>query len=211
MSSYVQIFISLFSILNPILAVSLYINITDGFSKLEKRQVATICGITVFSILGACVLIGNGFIRILGIHTYSLQLGGGVIVLLIGISTILKPANKKVDSGKKGLESYSSSRITSLGVSPLGIPMVVGPGAIAVTLLYAQQAHTIIAKVSLLIVILIIGILVVVILRLADFISKILGEIGILVMSKIMGLFLTAIAFELIIDALQAIIPVLKA
>ena len=99
MSNYLQIFISLFSILNPILAITIYLDVTNGLKNSEKRSVAIVCGASVFGILTAFLFVSQPLMAVLGLHDYSLQLAGGVVVLLIGIFMIMKPSDK-VEEGK---------------------------------------------------------------------------------------------------------------
>lgn len=208
MHNYLQIFISLFAIMNPLLALTVYLNITQDLNKAHKNLVIMVCGITVFIILNLCLYVGQAVLSILGIHPYALQLGGGVLILLIGITTILKQDDKKDKSSKDDMV-IDRKRVISLGVSPLALPMVVGPGGIVMITLFGQDAPNITSKLVITGIVAILCVITVVFFSLADIISKFLGDLGILVMSKMLGLLLTAIAFELLVSGIKAVIPVL--
>lgn len=209
MQNYLQIFISLFAITNPLLALSIYLNITKDMSLSQKKMVVFVCGVTVFVILSLSLLIGQTVLALLDIHPYALQLGGGIIILLIGITTVLKPADTKVQDKSSIKVNYDRSNLISLGVSPLALPMIVGPGGIALSILYGQGAESITAKFIILGVIFILTLVIVSVLLLAGVISRFMGELGMVVLNKMMGLLLSAIAFEMLIDGLKEAIPII--
>ena len=210
MAYFIQVFISLFSIMNPLLAITIYLDITRGLNKAEKRTVAIICGASVFAILIGVLLVGQGLMDVLGIHTYSLRLAGGLLVLLIGISMIMKPGESKNESkdGSADLH-YNQRRIKTLGISPLALPMVVGPASIVMVILYGQQEPSVIGKFVVAMALLTVSISVIVVFILADYIARAIGEVGIMVLTKIMGLIIAAIAFEMIVSGLQSVVPIL--
>lgn len=208
MSNYFQIFISLFSILNPLLAITIYLDITNGLTRADKKIVALVCGAAVFVLLVSFLFIGQPLMNVLSIHDYSLRLGGGLVVLLIGILMILKP-NDKVEESKIGESSYNREKIKSLGISPLALPMIVGPAAIVMVLLYGQEEHSMLGKLAITIVLFLVSVAVVITLMLADYIAKAIGKIGLVVLTKIMGLIIAAIAVEMIVDGLKSIVPIL--
>ena len=209
MHNYLQIFISLFAIMNPLLALTVYLNITQDLNRAHKRLVIIVCGVTVFIILTLFLFIGESLLGLLDIHPYALQLGGGVLILLIGITTILKQDDKKSDTSAQKNVTVDRKRVISLGVSPLALPMVVGPGGIVMIILFGQDASTIYSKLAITGIIMILSILVILFFSLADIISKFLGDLGILVMSKMLGLLLTAIAFELLISGIRGALPII--
>lgn len=209
MQNYLQIFISLFAITNPLLALTVYLNVTKELHTAQKRIVVIICGITVFIILNLCLYIGQPVLELLDIHPYALQLGGGIIILLIGITTILKPEEKKDSEKKSAYVSLDQNRLISMGVSPLALPMVVGPGGIALVILYGQAAPNITSKLVITGIIALLSIIVVIFFLLADIITRMMGQLGVIVLNKIMGLLLTAIAFEMLIAGLKEAVPVI--
>lgn len=206
MSHLLQVFITLLSLLNPILALSQFINLTRGLSHRDKKSVAVVCGLTVFGILTAFLFLGNYIMEGLAIHGYSLRLGGGLILLILGINIIMG----KSDGDKEGISgNVNRLRIKSLGVSPLALPMVVGPASMVMVVLYGEDAPTVIGKMLILGILVILSVIIAVTFLLADYIARAIGEIGIVVITKIMGLIVTAIGFEMIIVALQTVVPML--
>jgi multiple antibiotic resistance protein len=207
MYSYIQAFISLFCIMNPLLAITIYLNVTYEMNYRHKQLVLTVCGITVFTILIVCLFVGEKVLQLLGVHQYALQLAGGLIVLLIGITTILKPESAPV------LEHTDSSqdrvRVISMGISPLALPMIIGPGGMVLMMLYSQKLPGITNKLILSAVALLVTVSIVLVLSVSGYIRKFLGDIGVLVLTKVMGLLLTAIAFEMLISGVKSVMPVI--
>lgn len=202
-------FISLLSLMNPVLAISQYLNMTNGMTKEAKRTISLVCGAAIFIIMGIFLFAGGYIMEILGIHEYSLRLGGGIIVLILGIKIIL--GNSEASSaGDRSIpdqhdKHFDMARIKSLGVSPLALPMVIGPASIVLVIIYGQDAPNLITRIGMLVVIIVLASIITITFLLADYIGKAIGETGIIVITKIMGLILTAIAFEMIIAGLQTV------
>lgn len=205
MSNYLQIFITMLSLLNPVLALSQYLDLTKHLSKEDKRHVAILAGITVFCILLVFLFSGDWIMEGLGIHTYSLRLGGGVILLILGVKIIL--VDSSTNDGGVDTE-IDKKRVKSLGVSPIGLPMIVGPASMVMVTLYGHDSPHLWDKLGIAAVLLSLSILIVVILMLSDQIAKAIGDIGIVIISKIMGLIITAIAFEMIIAGIDTVLPI---
>jgi multiple antibiotic resistance protein len=208
MASYFQILISLFSILNPILAITIYLDITDGMSKEDKRKIAVVCATTVFVLLTGFLFIGQLLLSMLNVHDYSINLAGGLVVLLIGILMITGPVEPEAEQPHEAVK-YSKDKLISLGISPLALPMVVGPAAIVMVMLYGKEVHGIVGKVAVTGVLAVISLMVFGTLMAADYIAKGIGKVGLVVLTKIMGLIISAVAVEMMINGLKAVLPIL--
>lgn len=207
MSNYLQIFITLLSLLNPILAIGQYMNMTKGMTREAKRTMSIVCGVSVVGILGVFLFIGQYIMEGLSIHEYSLRLGGGVILLILGIKIILGDSSSSDRAGPG--QKIDINRIKSLGVSPLALPMVIGPASMVLVIIYGQDAHSIWSKLAILLIIIILATIITVTFILADYIAKAVGDVGITVITKSMGLIITAIAFEMIVAGLHSAMPLI--
>lgn len=210
MANYFQMLISLFSILNPILAITIYLDITSGMTLEDKKKIAVTCALTVFLLLTGFLFIGEILLSMLSVHDYSIRIAGGLIVLLIGILMVVGSNDDEDKNGKNKQEQvYSKDTIMSLGISPLALPMIVGPAAIVMVMLYGQEVHGIIGKIEVTSIIAIVSILVFITFLMADYIAKGIGKVGLVVLTKIMGLIISAVAVEMIVDGLKAVVPIL--
>ncbi len=205
MSNYLQIFITMLSLLNPVLALSQYLDLTKHLDKKDREHVAVLAGVTVFGILVVFLFLGDWIMNSLGIHTYSLRLGGGVILLILGVRIILVDSS---GNDRKINQDIDLKRIGSLGVSPIGLPMIVGPSSMVMVTLYGHDSPHLWDKFGITLILLILSAIVVTVLILSDQIAKAIGDIGIVIISKIMGLIITAIAFEMIIAGIDSILPI---
>ena len=209
MSNYFQMLISLFSILNPILAVTIYLDITKGMSRENKKKIAITCATTVFVLLTGFLFIGEILLSMLSVHDYSIRIAGGLIVLLLGIIMVVGPNDDKEKNNKAKGYIYSKDVLVSLGISPLALPMIVGPAAIVMVMLYGQEVQGILGKLEVTSIIFILSGLVFITLMAAAYIEKGLGKSGLIVLTKIMGLIIAAVAVEMIVDGLKSVIPIL--
>lgn len=209
MTNYFQMLISLFSILNPILAITVYLDITHGMSKEERKKVAITCTTAVFLLLTGFLFIGQILLSMLSVHDYSIRIAGGLIVLLIGILMVIGPNDEEEKTKDKKEQVYGKDSLISLGISPLALPLLVGPAAIVMVMLYGQEVHGVLGKLAVESIIIISSILVFVILMASSYISKALGKVGLIVLTKIMGLIISAVAVEMIVEGLKTIVPIL--
>lgn len=207
MSNYLQIFITLLSLLNPVLAIGQYMNMTKGMEAEDKRSISIVCGLAVVGILGVFLFAGSYIMEGLSIHTYSLRLGGGVILLILGIKIILGDSSSS-DRTQPG-EKVDIGRIRTLGVSPLALPMVIGPASMVLVMIYGQDAPNLLGKFAILFILVILAVIITVTFILADYIARAIGDIGIVVITKSMGLIITAIAFEMIVAGMQSVVPII--
>ncbi|RTL10926.1 MAG: MarC family protein [Neisseriaceae bacterium] len=210
MSNYLQIFITLLSLLNPMFALGQYLDMTKHMTQEDKQNISIMCGLTVFALLGSFLFLGQYILTALSIHAYSLRLGGGVILLLLGINLTLS-SKSEGDKGGNVSQNYDQNRIKSLGVSPLGLPMVVGPASMVLVIVYGEDAPGIVGKLPILVILAVIATIITITFILSSYIARAIGDVGVVIITKIMGLVVTAIAFEMIIAGMQTVVPILMA
>ena len=186
-------FVTLFVIIDPIGSVPVFIGLTGGYSSERKKQIATKAIFVAGGVLLFFVLLGQILFDAIGVRLLSFEIAGGILLFLFGIKMIFdKP---------EGFEMRAESD-HDIAVFPLAIPSIAGPGAMLGVVVSAnnptysavQQA---IATGSLLVVLLITYIF----LRASDKINHWIGRTGSLIMSRVMGIILTAIATETILKA----------
>ena len=207
MSNYLQIFITLLSLLNPMFALGQYLDMTKHMTQEDKQNISIMCGLTVFALLGSFLFLGQYILTALSIHAYSLRLGGGVILLLLGINLTL--SSKSEGDRESVNQNYDQNRIKSLGVSPLGLPMVVGPASMVLVIVYGEDAPGLVGKLPILVILAIIATIITITFILSSYIARAIGDVGVVIITKIMGLVVTAIAFEMIIAGMQTVVPIL--
>jgi multiple antibiotic resistance protein len=201
-----KIGIALFAIVNPIGSVPIFISATDGWEQKQKMRTANVVALTVFLVLGASALFGEGILDFFSISIPSFQVGGGILILLIAINMLHA---KQSHSKQTPEEAKTMEERDVIAIVPLSIPLLAGPGAISSMIIAAQDSATVGAQLSLLMPILVVALLVWLSLRLSSYIAGKLGTIGINIVTRLMGLILAAMAVEFIAHGLSGLFPAL--
>ncbi|MSP87046.1 MAG: NAAT family transporter [Methylotenera sp.] len=202
-----KIGIALFAIVNPIGSVPIFISATDGWNSKEKLRTANVVAVTVFLVLVASALFGDGILNFFSITIPSFQVGGGILILLIAINMLHA---KQSHSKQTPEEAKTMEERDVIAVVPLSIPLLAGPGAIGSMIIAAQQSKTFIGHISLVVPILVVACLVWVTLQLSSYIADKLGTIGINIVTRLMGLILAAMAVEFIAHGVIGLFPALE-
>lgn len=204
MDLFIYLFVALFSVLNPIGTVPIFVGLTQGDSKQECSRISLWTSINVFLILIISFFIGKYVLSFFGISIDSLRIAGGLIIVSSGFSLLSGKFNKKRGINKK-IETDAQKR-NDIALTPLAIPMLAGPGSISLLIAFYQEHHEpnelIIASLA----ILAIAIAIFIILRSAHYLAQILGASGIVAISRIVGFIVVAIGIQYIVSALINII-----
>ncbi len=156
----------------------------------------------IFTLTGQYILKG------LGISIGAFQVAGGLLVFMIALS-LINNSNKPIKP-KVGIEenaALQTSNKSSIGVVPLAMPMVIGPGGISTVVIYASSSQTYIHTLSIIAASLIISIICYLTLRAGNQVSRYLGNTGMSILNRVMGLLLAAVAVEIMATGLKAIFP----
>jgi multiple antibiotic resistance protein len=199
---YARFPLTLFVILTPIAVIPVYMNLMNGQNRSVRARVVRITVLTVLVALGSAAIVGNAVLLLFGCSLDGLRVGGGIALLLIGLSKLSGSPDNRGAAATAGAGGRAQ-----FGVVPLGIPLLAGPGAISTVIIHAQQgggaSHLGLTLAG-------IGVvcgLVWLMLTLAPAISQRLGTPGLRVVDRIVGLLLAAAAIELIAAGLRALFP----
>jgi multiple antibiotic resistance protein len=179
--------ITLFIIIDPLGNIPIFIGLTRGLAREDRRRAFRNAVLTGFVILLCFALIGQYMFMFFGISLHSFMIAGGILLLIISIRIIVR-----------GEWTENSTTPERIGVVPIGFPLLVGPGAITTTIL-TLQAHGAIVTVT---AVLVVFAAVHIILRLIDSIYKFLGSSGSLVISGLMALLTAAIGIQYILEGI---------
>jgi multiple antibiotic resistance protein len=201
-----KIGIALFAIVNPIGSVPIFISATDGWNRQQKLRTANVVALTVFLVLAASALFGEGILAFFSITIPSFQVGGGILILLIAINMLHA---KQSHSKQTPEEAKTMEERDVIAIVPLSIPLLAGPGAISSMIIAAQDSATLGGQLSLLLPISVVAMLIWLTLQLSGYIAGKLGTIGINIVTRLMGLILAAMAVEFIAHGLSGLFPAL--
>ena len=205
----IKIILAFVVLINPFSALTLFLDLTRGYSMMDRRKVARIACLTIFITISFFTVAGEVLLKALGISIGSFQLAGGILVFLIAINMMNGEGNPvKPDQDNFDVDHVKDfPPTTAAAVVPLAIPMMIGPGGISTVIIYSSQISGPL-QVSLVIVAgLLISIFCYLALMAAGRISRVLGDTGLNIMSRIMGMLLAAVAIEIIVSGLRTLVP----
>jgi multiple antibiotic resistance protein len=204
MDLFIYLFIALFSVLNPIGTVPIFVGLTQGDSKQECSRISLWTSINVFLILVISFFVGKYVLSFFGISIDSLRIAGGLIIVSSGFSLLSGQFNKKRGINKK-IENEAQKR-NDIALTPLAMPMLAGPGSISLLIAFYQEHNSTNELIIATLAILAIAIAIFIILRSAHYLAQILGASGIVAISRIVGFIVVAIGIQYIVSALINII-----
>jgi multiple antibiotic resistance protein len=199
-------FTSLLAIVNPLSAATLFVGLSATFSEQQRRRAIVAGLLTAFLVMLVFASGGPAILTFFGITTDAFRIAGGIIFFGIG-SDMLQAKRSRVKTSEEEEHAEAESGRTDVGVVPLGLPTLAGPGAITtvITLMgqavNAKQAAAVYGAIGA--VSLLSGIVLVV----APFLLRVVGQTGLNVITRIMGLLVTVIGVQIVLDGLRGAIP----
>ena len=199
---------TLFTLINPIGIAPILIVMTERFSKKERINIAWIGSITAFLTLVVFSIVGSVIFNIFGITIEAFQIMGGIIFFRNGLRMLEAKVGRSRTTPAEQEESQESNEIA---ISPIGIPLIAGPGAITASMLLSSQAPQLYSYGTLVFSIFLVLMVVYLILRNGNLIITVLGTTGMRVIQRLMGLILLVIAVQFVINGVLSVItPLLQ-
>ncbi|OPX74876.1 MAG: hypothetical protein A4E44_01691 [Methanosaeta sp. PtaB.Bin018] len=192
---FVYAFTTVFVIVNPIEATMIFVTLTADMDALEKSHVYRRTTLVAFSLAILFSIAGEFVLRIFGITVDSLRVAGGILLFLVAIDML-----RGVRQQKKVTEAElrDANQREDVSVFPLAIPLLTGPGAITTVVVLMGAASTIAEKALVLLAIVLTFLITFFVLRFSEYIDHALGVTGIMVLTRIMGLILGAVAVNFV-------------
>ena len=192
---------SFFTLTNPLGTMPVFLTMTQGMTEKERRFIVTRATVTAFIIIMVFTFGGQFLFKFFGISTDGFRIAGGFIIFKIGFD-MLQARYTPMKLRDEEIKQYADD----ISITPLGIPMLCGPGAIANAIVLMQDADTIELKGVLIGSIAVIYLLTYFILRASTRLVKVLGETGNNVMMRLMGLILMVIGVECFVSGVKPIL-----
>ena len=194
-------FTSFFTLTNPLGTMPVFLTMTNGLSDDERKHIIKRATIVSVIILIAFTLCGQFLFKFFGISTNGFRIAAGFIILKIGYDML-----QARYSSAKLKDDEIKAYVNDISITPLSIPMLCGPGAIANGIILMSDATTWELKATLIITIIVVYVISYVILRLSTRLVRIIGETGNNVMMRLMGLILMVIAVECFVGGIKPIL-----
>lgn len=194
-------FTSFFTLVNPFGTMPIFLTMTQSLDERERGRILKKAAFVAFLILVSFTVFGQFIFKFFGLSTSGFRIVGGIIIFKIGYD-MLQAKFTRVKVAEEEIKDYAND----ISVTPLAIPILCGPGAIANGIVLMEDAKDIIQIITLIAVIGIVFMLTYLTLRASTRLLKIIGETGNNVMMRLMGLILMVIAVECFFSGLGTII-----
>lgn len=204
MELFIYLFAALFSVLNPIGTVPIFVGLTQHDDIKERSRISLWTAIDVFLILIISYFVGQFVLDFFGISIDALRIAGGLIIVNSGFALLSGKFSKTRGINKK-VEHDIQNR-NDIALTPLAIPMLAGPGSISLLIAFYQEHPLTHERFIASLAIFAVAVLIFIILRSAHYLAKILGASGIVAISRIVGFIVIAIGIQYIVSAIVSII-----
>jgi multiple antibiotic resistance protein len=190
-----EVFVTLFVIMDPVGTVPIFLSLTRGRSAATIRRAAWQAVAVSFGVIVAFAFFGQQILGYLHISLPALQVAGGLLLLLVALELL---------TGKD--ETPTASSDVNVALVPLGTPMLAGPGAIVATMVFSQRVHEAADFAAVALGVILVHVTLWLAMRFSIPILRVLRDGGVMLVSRIAGLLLSAIAVQLIANAVRAFI-----
>ena len=204
---YVRLFITLIAVLDPFLAVPIYVGMTAQRGEASRNALARVVTLTVLAVLVTSAFAGEALLELMGASLPAFRVGGGLVLLLMALAMLNAEAGGVRQSSAEAQELEQGELH---GVVPLAVPLLAGPGAISTTII-ASEAGGVVHRLLVVACIFLVCALLWATLRLAHVIAPKIGQTGLNIATRLLGLLLAAIAIQTMAEGLKGLFPGLAA
>lgn len=191
---------SLFVIVDPIATVPAFLAMTPSDTPAQRIRMARLACTITAGLLLVFALAGNWIFRFFGITVPAFQMAGSIVLLLVALD-MLRAQRSRVQETQE--ETAAGTEKEDIAITPLAVPMLAGPGAITTVILLRSKAADITQQLGLLFAILLVSALSYLIFALSAHGARWLNPIALRLTTRLMGLFLAAIAMQFLVNALR--------
>lgn len=204
MELFIVVFAALFSVINPLGTLPIFVGLTQEHSQNERSKISLFTAINVLVILVTSFFIGRYILHFFGISIESLRIAGGLIITTSGFALLTGSFSKHKGMEKERVKDDVFQR-EAVALTPLAIPMLAGPGSISLLIGLYEQYDLFSQKIIVVSAIITVCIATFFMLRCSHYIVKILGASGINAISRIIGFIVIAIGIEYISSSVIAV------
>lgn len=203
--SLITFFVAMVAILNPLGNAVIYLGMMKGQSDQVRHRTVVSCVIAVIVILLLSAWAGIWVLKAFGITIGAFEVAGGVLILMAGLTMVRgEPQNDE-----RYIDQPQHCQPASVAIIPLALPLVAGPGAISTVIIYCNGLPGLMNRIAISVICIVVALGIGVLFKLAPWFGKLLREEGQKVVSRIMGLILMAIAFQMTANGLGDLFPVI--
>ncbi len=199
----VSAFLTLFVVVDPVALAPTFLAVTEGMPRVARRSVAVRATVIAGAILIGAALFGDWLLETLQISLSAFRIAGGLLLFSIATEMVFGVRSRhEGEAAEQALEE----RVRNVAAFPLAIPLLAGPGAItAAVLLDGRAGGNLLLRGELLAVVIVVAAAALLSFLLAERIGRLLGLTGNIVLSRLLGVLLAALAVQFVVDGVRAI------
>jgi len=200
----VSALVTLLVVVDPVGLAPTFLAVTDGLPQRARRTVAIRASLIAGSILAGSAFFGDWLLSKLGISLPAFRIAGGLLLFSIASEMVF---GVRIERQSRAAEQALEERVRNIAAFPLGIPLMAGPGAITATMLLAGQADSRVDLIAILIgVVIVVVAACAVVFFMATRVERLLGVTGNVVLERLLGVLLAALAVQFVIDGVRAVL-----
>jgi multiple antibiotic resistance protein len=204
MQDYLRFFVTLTAVLDPFLAVPLFLTFTASQSARQRVVLVHAVAVTVFAVLAAAALLGDSILTLMGASLAAFRVGGGLVLLLMALAML----NAQVGGVRQSEEEAAELESGEVrGLVPLAVPLLAGPGSISTTIIAAEKGVGLAHNAAILGVIAAVSLLTWLVLRGANAIGERMSKTALNIATRLLGLLLAAFAIQTMAEGLKELFP----
>lgn len=201
---FIVCFPSLFSIVDPLAVIPIFLALTGDLRRGGQRRTAVRATVTATVVLSLFALLGTQIFRFFGITIPAFKLAGGVLLFTLALE-MMRAKHSAARSTPQ--EESEAEHKEDVGIIPLGVPLLGGPGAIATVMMWSSRAKLVEEKAALFVSIGLLAVITFLTLLFAPRLVRLFGQTGINIVTRIMGLILASTAAQFFIDGWREAFP----
>ena len=209
MTHYVELFavftVQLLVIVDPIAGLPVFLAITPEAGQAERKRMVWRGVLAAFCVIVFFLLCGRPLLAYFGIGAAAVRICGGILLFVIALEMLY---GRPTGTGTSRREERLAGAKDDISFTPLAFPLLAGPGAIATSLLFAQQAQGAGDYLALLAAAAVVFALTGVLLARADRLLRMVGDLGAAILTRLMGLVLAFLAVQYVVDGVRAVFGV---
>jgi multiple antibiotic resistance protein len=194
---FLEVFVNLLVIIDPPGTVPVFLGLTRGRSPRVRHRLALQAAVVAFGVIVAFALFGRSILTYMGVGLPALEGAGGLLMLLVSLELL---------TGRAAEPTPEQRARANVAFVPLGTPLLAGPGAIVATMLYVQRIHGIGNAIALVAAVLAVAVTAWLAMRFSTVMHRVLTDNGVELLNRIAGMLLSAIAVQLVADAVRAFV-----
>lgn len=194
-----ETFVTLLVIMDPPGVVPVFLAVTAPMERAERRRAAVVATGTAFLVITLFALLGRQVLQYLHVSLAAMQGAGGLLLLMVSVQLLTGRHDNTHDD-------VSPEQRRSVGMVPLGTPILAGPGAIVATIVFVQQSHGAQQYLAIALSIVAVHVVIGLVLLYSGIIRRVIRDTGVLLVSRVAGLLLAAISVQLIADSVTAFV-----